>query len=161
MCRLWRRAERCAGDDGIKYCGGRNVSHFFPAVRGVNKPAAFWDWFIPVITCVFLRCIVKSAGTLSHFLFFLSERRKPSEVPGSTRWSEDMYISYTRFQGLSGRMDQPMGKTGTAPNLSGSLKFQSCQFIYPDTQGSISQIYLPTCSREITSNQKKARILNG
>lgn len=74
---------------------------------------------------------------------------------------KNMYISYTRSQGLSGRMDQPMGKTGTAPNLSGSLKIQSCQFIYPDTQGPISQIYLPTCSREITSNQKKARILNG
>lgn len=30
---------------------------FFPAVRGVNKPATFWDWFIPVITCVFaLHC---------------------------------------------------------------------------------------------------------
>lgn len=46
------------------------MSHFFPAVRGVNKPAAFWDWFIPVITCVFLSCIVKSAGTLFHFSFF-------------------------------------------------------------------------------------------
>lgn len=61
---------------------------------------------------------------------FLSEAT--SKVPGFTRRSEKICTSVAhRFPGLTSRMDQPIGKTGTATNLSGSLKFQSCQFIHP------------------------------
>lgn len=107
------------------------MSHFFPPVRGVNKPAAFWDWFIPVITCVFLRCIIKSAGTLSHFSFFLSERRKPSEVPGSTRWSEKYVHQLHPFP----RALRPYGPTNRE-------NWNSAEFIRQFKNSELS-IYLP------------------
>lgn len=71
------------------------MSHFFPAIRGVNKPAAFWDWFIPVITCVFCAASLNQPVLFSIFHFFLLERRKPNKVPGSTRWSEKYVHQFT------------------------------------------------------------------
>lgn len=155
MCRPSRRAERCAGDDGIEYCGRRNVSHFFPAVRGVNKPATFWDWFIPVITCVFCAASLNQTVNSNSFPFFYFcwSGKNPIAKYRSLFVGQKKYVfQLHHFPGLSGGVGQPMGKTGTATNLSGSLKFQSCQFIHPTRRAQCHKYIPPTCSREITSS---------